>query len=239
MKRPRPRGNIPPMHDALSNPTLTAASQRALSGLRDFSMLQWYVIPLLAVLFYVYATEAQKARRSGDWAPVLAGLTLFGMDFVNESVNGWILALSGRSALWTAPGPTALRTMVGWNLEIMFMFAISGIIYHHSLSDDPQQRPLWRRREAWAIAALYSAFCVFIELFLNKGGLLVWEYAFWTNSVAGVWLIFLFGYFHFYVGVILVLSLRRLRSRLMAIGGIYGTAIALNIFGLGVMGWQY
>ena len=128
------------MHDALSNPTLTAASQRALSGLRDFSMLQWYVIPLLAVLFYVYATEAQKARRSGDWAPVLAGLTLFGMDFVNESVNGWILALSGRSALWTAPGPTALRTMVGWNLEIMFMFAISGIIYHHSLSDDPQQR---------------------------------------------------------------------------------------------------
>ena len=59
---------------------------------------------------------------------MLAGLTLFGKDFVNESINGWIMELSDRSALWTAPGPTALRTMVGWNLEIMFMFAIAGIV---------------------------------------------------------------------------------------------------------------
>ncbi len=105
---------------------MTDASLRALTGLRDLSSLKWYVIPLLAVVFYIYTSEIRKARGSGDWNVVLAGLTVFGMDFVNETLNGWILALTGRSALWTAPGETALRTMVGWNIEIMFMFAIWG-----------------------------------------------------------------------------------------------------------------
>lgn len=218
---------------------LTDASRRALDGLRDLTSLQWYTIPLLALLFYIYVLEMQKARRSGNWDAVLAGLTLFGMDFFNETWNGWVMVLSNRSAFWTAPGPTALRTMVGWNLEIMFMFAISGIIYFHSLSDDPQQRPLMRRKEAWLIAATYSAFCVFIEIFLNKAGLLIWEYPFWNRSFGGVWLIFLFGYFHFYVGVILVLSLRSLKARVIAVGGIYSVAIVMNIIGMGVMGWRY
>jgi hypothetical protein len=59
--------------------------------------------------------------------PLLAGLTLFGMDFFNETWIGWVLVLSGRSAFWTASGGTALRTLVGWNIEIMFIFAIAVI----------------------------------------------------------------------------------------------------------------
>jgi hypothetical protein len=42
----------------------------------------------------------RKARSSGNWDPVLAGLTLFGMDLLNETWNGWVLAISGRSAFW-------------------------------------------------------------------------------------------------------------------------------------------
>ncbi len=38
-----------------------------------------------------------------------AGLTIFGMDFFNETWNGWVMKLSDYSALWTTPGPTALR----------------------------------------------------------------------------------------------------------------------------------
>jgi hypothetical protein len=34
----------------------TPASQMALKGLRDLSTLDWYVIPLLALVFYVYAS---------------------------------------------------------------------------------------------------------------------------------------------------------------------------------------
>ena len=217
---------------------MTPASQRALDGLRDPSTLKWYVIPLLAIVFYVYAREIKAARQTGNWDAVLAGLTLFGMDFVNETANGWILCLTKRSALWTAPGETALRTMVGWNIEIMFMFALAGLVFYHSWSDDKRARILGLPdRWFWAIA--YSAFCVLVELVLNKGGLLVWEYPFWNGTVAGVWLIFLFGYFHFYVAVILVLMLRSMRRRLVAVGGIYGVAVLGNVVGMGLLGWRY
>ena len=109
---------------------MTDASLKALQGLRDFSTLKWYVIPLLAVVLFIYAAEVRKARARRNWDPVLAGLTLLGMDFFNETWNGWALAISGRSAFWTTPGDTAFRTMVGWNIEIMFMFAIAGIVFY-------------------------------------------------------------------------------------------------------------
>jgi hypothetical protein len=217
---------------------MTEASRQALSHLRDLSTLQWYAIPLLAIVFYIYVREVKQARASGDFGAVLAGLTLFGMDFVNETWNGWVLVLTGRSALWTAPGPTALRTMVGWNLEIMFMFALSGIIYFHTLSAG-DERPLWRRGEAWLWAVGYSVFCVFVEVLLNRGGLLIWEYPFWNASFGGVWLIFLIGYFHFYVAIIAVLSLGTLRRRLLAIAGIWGVAVVMNVIGMGLLGWRY
>ena len=216
----------------------TEASQRALEGLRDLSTLQWYVIPLLAIVFYIYTVEIKKARISGDWAAVIAGATLFGMDILNETWNGWVFHLTQHSACWTAPGPTALRTMVGWNIEIMFMFAISGIVFIHTLSPKRDQRILGLP-EAWFWAIGYAAFCVFIECLLNAGGHLVWEYRFWNRSFGGVWLIFLFGYFHFYVAVILVDRLRTLRGKLIAIGSIYGLAVVMNVIGLGILGWTY
>jgi len=217
---------------------MTDASIRALSGLWDFTMLKWYVIPLLALVFYVYVREIKEARRSANWDAVFAGITLFGMDFFNETWNGWVLVLTGRSAFWTAPGETALRTMVGWNIEIMFMFALSGIIYYHTLSDDPKARILGLpNRWFWAIG--YSAFCVFIEIFLNLGGLLVWEYPFWNRSFGGVWLIFLFGYLIFYVGVIAVLSLQTTRKRVLAVSLIYAVPVLMNVVARAVMGWRY
>jgi len=92
----------------------TPASQRALQGLRDLSTIEWYVIPLLAIVLYIYTFEIKKARGSGNWNAVFAGLTVFGMDFINETWNGWVFYLTQHSALWTTPGKTALRTMVGW-----------------------------------------------------------------------------------------------------------------------------
>lgn len=217
---------------------MTEASLRALESLRDLRTLQWYVIPLLAIVFYAYTSEVAKARKSGDWNAVFAGLTVFGMDFVNETLNGWILVLSGRSALWTTPGPTALRTMVGWNIEIMFMFALSGIIYKNTLSGEPAKK-LLGLPEPWFWAVAYSAFCVFVEVLLNMGGHLVWEYPFWNRSLAGVWLIFLFGYFHFYAAAALVIAAKRVRTKLVAVGSMYGLAVVLNVIGLGILGWKY
>jgi hypothetical protein len=217
---------------------MTEASKQALVGLRDFTTLQWYAIPMLAVVFYIYAKETNKARGTGNWDAVLAGVTLFGMDFLNETVNGMIFHVTQRSALWTTPGPSALRTMMGWNVEIMFMFALAGIIYYYTVSPDSRVRvlgiPNW-----WFWAVVYAAFCVIVEIFLNIGGLLVWEYELWNRSVKGIWLIFLVGYFHFYVAIIFVLSRKTLRAKLFTNGVVYGSAVALNVICMGLLGWVY
>ena len=216
----------------------TEASLRALEGLRDLSTIEWYVIPLLAIVFYIYTSEIKMARSSGNWDAVFAGLTVFGMDFINETWNGWVFHLTQHSAFWTTPGDSALRTMVGWNIEIMFMFAISGIIYYNTLSDDKAERILGLpNRWFWAIA--YAGFCVFVECLLNMGGHLVWEYPWWNRSFSGVWLIFLFGYFHFYVAAIFVLSLKTNLSKALAVSSLYAIATIANVVCLEFLGWVY
>lgn len=193
--------------------------------------------PLLAIVFYVYAREIKEARRSGNWDALLAGLTLFGMDFFNETWNGWVLVLTGRSAVWTAPGDTALRTMVGWNIEIMFMFALAGLVCYHTLSGDPAEKILGLpNRWFWAIGC--AAFCVFIEVLLNIGGLLVWEYPFWTRSFAGLWLIFVFGYFEFYAAVICVLGLKKGSEQVLAATLICAVPVLMNAVARAGLGWN-
>ena len=187
-------------------------------------MIKWYIIPLLAIVFYIYAREIKEARQTKNWDAVLAGLTIFGVDFFNETWNGWVMYLTQRSAFWTTPGDTALRTMVGWNIEIMFMFLLVGIIYYHTLSESKKDKILGMP-EKWFWAIGYSAFCVFVECLLNIGGHLVWEYPFWYLSFKGVWLIFFFGYFHFFCFAILVISLKSMKAKLTTVGIIYAVPI--------------
>jgi hypothetical protein len=217
---------------------MTPASEQALIGLRDLSTLKWYVIPLLAIVFYIYAVEIKKARNTGNWNAVLAGLTIFGMDCINETWNGWVFHLSGHSACWTAPGDTALRTMVGWNIEIIFMFLISGIIYYHTLSEKPGAR-VAGIPDDWFWAIGYAAFCVFVECLLNMGGHLVWEYPLWNRTFKGVWLIFLFGYLHFYVAALIVIRMKSLRNKIITVSSLYAIAVVANIVAMGFLGWVY
>ena len=146
--------------------------------------------------------------------------------------------LTQRSAVWTTPGDTALRTLVGWNIEIMFMFLIIGIIYYHTLSESKKEKILGLP-EKWLWAISYSAFCVFVECLLNIGGHLVWEYPFWYLSFKGVWLIFLFGYFHFFCFAILVISLKSMKAKLTTVGIIYAVPIIMNTLAFGFWGWNY
>lgn len=217
---------------------MTESTLKALNGIRDLSALKWYVIPLLAIVLYIYTREIKEARKTGNWNAVFAGLTIFGVDFFNETWNGWFMVLSGYSALWTAPGETALRTMVGWNIEIMFMFAIAGIIYYHTLSEKEGVKILWIP-EKWFWAAGFSAFCVFVECLLNTGGHLVWEYTYWERSFSGVWLIFLFGYFHFFIAAIFVITRKEMSHKIYALLIIYAVPVIMNFIGFGLLGWNY
>jgi hypothetical protein len=217
---------------------MTESARQALVGLRDFSTLQWYVVPLLALLFYIYVVEIRDARRSGNWDAVVAGLTLFAADFVNESINGWIFAISGYSALWLAPGPTALRTTVGWNVEIMFMFAIVGIIYYKSIDDD-RTATVFGLPNRWFWALFYSAVSVLVELGLNKGGLLVWDYRWWNRGFVEVLPIFVFGYLWFYLAAKFAVERSTLRAKVRVPVTLFAVAVLLNVVGLGLLGWKY
>jgi hypothetical protein len=217
---------------------MTPATEQALSGLRDLTMIKWYIIPLFAIVFYIYTKEIKEARQTKNWDAVLAGLTIFGADFFNETWNGWVMYLSQRSAFWTTPGDTALRTLVGWNIEIMLMFLILGIIYYHTLSESKKEKILGLP-EKWFWAIYYSIFCVFVECVLNIGGQLIWEYPFWNLSFKGIWLIFLIGYFQFFFFAALVISLKSMKAKLMTVGIIYAVPIIMNILAFGFWGWRY
>lgn len=52
-------------------------------------------------------------------------------------------------------------------------------------------------------------------------------------------LIFFFGYFHFYVAIIIVIGMQSDRSKIITIAVIYTVAVLMNVFGLGAMGWVY
>ncbi len=216
---------------------MTEATLQALNGLRDLTMIKWYIIPLLAIVFYIYTREIKEARKTQNWNAVLAGLTVFGADFFNETWNGWVMHFTQRSAFWTTPGDTALRTMVGWNIEIMFMFLILGLVYYHTLSGKKNQKILGIG-EKWFWAIGYTIFCVFIECVLNIGGHLVWEYPFWSLSFMGIWLILLIGYFQFFFYALIIISLKKMKSKIIMLSVIYAVPILMNIIAI-ASGWRY
>jgi hypothetical protein len=216
----------------------TEASRRALVGLRTFSTLKWYVIPLLLVVVYIYTKEIKESRATGNWDPILAGLVLFGCDFFNESWNGWVFHLSERSAVWTTPGPTAYRVFVGWNIEIIFAFALFGLIYYHSLLPDKESKILGIPNR-WFFAVFFAVLAVIIEVILNAGDHLVWEYSWWKFTWGGIWLIFLLGYFYWFAAINVMLSLKSMKNKIIFIGAIWALPVILNVIGLGILGWRY
>src|SRR3972149_7651101 len=115
---------------------MTEASQQALKILRDADLFQWYVVPLFALVVYVYAVEVERR----NWSIVFAGLAFYGMDLFNETWNALVLHFTDRSAVWTTPGDTAYLILIGLTIEISFMFAISGIIFTKMLPPDKPMR---------------------------------------------------------------------------------------------------
>jgi hypothetical protein len=128
--------------------------------------------------------------------------------------------------------------MVGWNVEIMFMFAIVGIIYYKSVDADPRAT-VCGLPNRWFWALFYSAVSVLVELVLNKGGLLVWDYRWWNRSLAGVLPIFVFGYLWFYLAAKYAIERPTLRGKLMVPVTLFGVAVTLEVIGLGLLGWVY
>jgi len=209
-------------------PTQSAA--QALKILRDGSQFQWYVIPLFALVVYVYAVEIEKKR----WDLVFAGLAFWGMDWFSEIWNGLVCHFTQYAPVWGAPGKTAYLILIGLNIEICFMFAVAGITFSKMLPTDKKVRVLGLpNRLFFAIAG--SVFCVFVEILLNSVGALTWEYAWW--SVRAPWLIFLIGYLPFFLMSFWVFDMGGIQKKIMTVGTIFAVdIIGLVLFGA-VLGW--
>ena len=117
---------------------MTDAAQEALRILRDGSQFQWYVIPLFALVIYVYAVEIERK----NWNLVLAGLAFWGMDWFNEIWNALVFHFTQYAPVWGAPGDTAYLILIGLNIEICFMFAIAGVAFSKMLPADKNMRIL-------------------------------------------------------------------------------------------------
>ncbi len=208
-------------------PTPSAAA--ALRILRDGSQFQWYVIPLFALVVYVYAVEIERQ----NWSLVCAGLAYWGMDWFNEIWNGLVFHFTGYAPVWGAPGQTAFLILIGLNIEICFMFAIAGIGFAKMLP--PRSfRPLGISNRL-IFAVLGSIFCVFVELLLNAVGALTWDYPWWNAGAP--WLIFLIGYLPFFLVSFWVYDMARVRNKAITVGAILGfDALCLLLFGV-ILGW--
>ncbi|NOH02152.1 MAG: hypothetical protein HND47_09445 [Chloroflexi bacterium] len=209
---------------------MSESALQALSHLRAGSDFQWYVIPLLSFIFYVYTVEAEKK----NWNLVLAGLAFWGADWLNEIVNGLVLRFTGHAPIWGEPGPTAFLILVGLNIETMFMFAVAGIIWTKMLHPDKNFKYLGMPNR-WAVAILGSAFCVLVEYFLNFAGALTWDWSWWNRSMP--LLIFLFGYLWFFVFAFWVYDMKEMKSKLQTVGAIWAVDIVSLVVFAGVLKW--
>jgi len=209
---------------------MTESASQAMAILRDGSQFQWYVVALLAFVFYVYTVEVEKR----NWSLVLAGLAFWGMDWFNEIWNGLVMHFTGYAPVWGAPGKTAYLILIGLNIEIMFMFAVSGIIWTKMLLPDKKTRILGLPNR-WVVAIAGSAFCVFVEYLLNGVGALTWDYSWWSRSAP--WLIFLIGYLTFFVVAFWVHDMKTLKAKLITVGTIWAVVIASLILFIPVLHW--
>ena len=102
-------------------------TQSALNILRDPTQtMHWYIIPLLLIVMYIVTKELSEKH----YHVVLAGFALWGVDIFNEIWNSMICFISGYAPVWGTPvgvGNTAWLLMIGYNIEISFMFLIMGV----------------------------------------------------------------------------------------------------------------
>ncbi|MGA2782005.1 MAG: hypothetical protein ABSF13_08805 [Smithella sp.] len=201
------------------------ATQQALNILRSGNTFQWYVIPLLVIVLYIYANEYQK----GNYRVIAGGLALYMVHWFVEIVNALIQHFSGH-ALWTVPAGTAFEIMVGVGIEINLMFAIAGIVVCKLMPKDPTLKILGINNR-WAFTVANAGFASILEIFLAKTPTFVWVYGWW-----GAFPVFVTVYIPFFAAACYVHDWQ-LRAQKLFIGSLFTiNAIALIVFA-GILKW--
>ena len=206
----------------MNHPEATAA---ALSILRNPATFQWYVIPLLAFILYLYANEIQHK----NWKGVAAGLALYTVHWFFEILNALIQHFSGH-ALWTMPTGTAFLLLVGVGVEISLMFSVAGLVLSKLLPSDPKTK-IFGLNNRLLFALGNAAFFAIFEIFLVQTPAFVWVYPWW-----GALPVFVLVYIPFFAAAFYVHDwLPRRQIRFIGILG--GTDTVMLIVFAGLLKW--
>lgn len=153
---------------------MTEASERALSVLRSADNMQWYVVPMLIFVAYIYIHEVERRNFSAVWL----GIATWAAELVWEMFNASILHFTGYAPLWSAPGRSAFVIYAGLNIEISLFFAVAALLLIKLLPKDKSLRILGMPNRIF-IPVLGALVAVGAEAVLNRAGLLVWDWWFW------------------------------------------------------------
>jgi len=186
-------------------------AKEAYSILRDASLLKWYIVPLFVFVVYLYLDEIKRDNLRG----VFAGLSFFLMDAFNEIWNGLFYTATGYSAVWMCSFPTAYQPLMGWNIEIIFMFLILGLASTKLLPEDKELKILGINNRHF-FAFIMAWICVFVEILLNKWGALIWNYSWWQADFP--FLVFIIGYLPFFEIAYFVYDMENLKKQAIFTG---------------------
>ncbi len=206
----------------MNHPELTA---QALSILRNPVTFQWYFIPLLAFVVYIYFNEIQKK----NWKGVAAGLALYMVHWFCEILNALIQHFSGH-ALWTVPTGTSFLLLVGVGWELSMMFSVAGLVFSKILPEDPKAR-LFGIPNRVFFAVLNAAFFSVFEIFLAGTPAFHWVYPWW-----GAIPVFLTVYIPFFLAANLAHDWPAARQKKFIGGLALANAVMLIVFA-GMLKW--
>lgn len=206
----------------MNQPELT---QQALELLRNPAYFQWYVIPFLALVMYVYANEFSKK----NFKVIAAGLALYGVHWFYEILNALIQKFSGH-ALWTVPAGTSYLLLIGVGIELSLMFSIAGLVLSKFLPADPKQKILGINNRLFFAVANAAGFSI-IEIFLATTPAFHWVYPWW-----GALPVFVTVYIPFFLAAFYCHDWApKVQKRFLAC--VWGVDVAAMIVFAGILGW--
>lgn len=206
----------------MNNPEATDA---ALKILRSGDTFQWYLIPILALVCYVYFNEISK----NNWKGVAAGLSLYMVHWFVEIINALIQHFSGH-ALWTVPTGTAFLLLVGVGAELSLMFSVAGLIFSKLLPADPKTKILGLNNRL-AIAILSAAFYSVFEIFLAKTPAFIWVYPWWGSLP-----VFITVYIPFFVVSMFCYDWKP-KVQIAVIGSLFAINASMLVVFAGILKW--
>ncbi len=198
--------------------------------LRDGSTFQWSTVTLLGLAIYVYSVEVERRR----WDIILAGLAFSMMDLFNELVNSAFFHITDRAPLWAVTGDTSYLIFIGFTIEILLLFAITGVSFVKQLPPDRKAK-IFGVPNRIALVLGFSLLCVIIEIFLVHTGYFHWDYWWWNKPF--IPLVVIFGYGTFFAVAAWVYDMGSNTRKQVTVVGSMATVNVLLGLAFGFAGW--